>query len=41
MPFVQGIVVGPTAKPVILFKSRFDRNDLPVLWGPATAAIAT
>lgn len=30
-PLVQGIVVGPIAKPVILFSSRFDKNDLPVL----------
>jgi len=40
-PFVQGIVVGPIANPVILFNNRLDRKDLPVLCGPATAAIAT
>lgn len=40
-PFVQGIVVGPMANPVILFSNRLERNDLPVLCGPATAAIAT
>lgn len=40
-PFVQGIVVGPIANPVILLRSLFDRNDFPVLCGPATAAIAT
>ena len=30
-PFVQGMVVGPIANPVILFNSRFERNDFPVL----------
>lgn len=40
-PFVQGIVVGPIANPVILFSNRLERNDLPVLCGPATAAMAT
>ena len=39
-PLVQGIVVGPIANPVILFKSLFERNDFPVLWGPAMDATA-
>jgi len=39
-PFVQGIVLGPIANPVILLRSRLDRNDFPDLCGPATLAIA-
>ena len=39
-PLVQGIVVGPIAKPVILFNKRFDKKDFPVLWGPAIEATA-
>jgi len=37
---VQGIVLGPIAKPAILFKSLFDKKDFPDLCGPATVAIA-
>lgn len=39
-PFVQGIVLGPIANPVILFRSLFERKDFPDLWGPATLATA-
>lgn len=39
-PLVHGIVVGPIANPVIRFNSRLERNDFPVLWGPAMEATA-
>jgi hypothetical protein len=39
-PFVQGIVVGPIANPVILLSNRLDRKDLPVRCGPAIEATA-
>lgn len=39
-PFVQGMVVGPIANPVILFSKRLERKDLPVRWGPAIEATA-
>jgi hypothetical protein len=39
-PFVQGIVLGPIANPVILFNNLFERKDFPDLCGPATLATA-
>ena len=38
-PFVQGLIVGPTPNPLFLRCSRrirFSKNDLPVLYLPAT-----
>lgn len=39
-PLVQGMVVGPMAKPDILLSRRFDRKDFPVRCGPAIEATA-
>lgn len=41
IPFVHGIVVGPTAKPFYLFNTLLAKKDFPVLWGPAIVSTAT
>ena len=39
MPFVHACVVDPISNPFDWFSSRFAKNDLPVRYGPAIAAI--
>ena len=34
IPFVQGLIVGPTLNADILFKIRLAKKDFPLIYGP-------